>query len=66
MEWIKVSNRLPEKNEDEELLVFGKDGISIGRYLGYWHSEKWCHAEFLKEWEPVTHWMALPEWPPHE
>jgi hypothetical protein len=63
MEWIDVLDKMPEKDDNEELLIFGKDGIFIGTYDGYWHSEKWRHAECMREYLPVTHWSKLPDQP---
>lgn len=65
-EWIKCSDRLPEN--DEEVLVFGKDGMFCGRYetcagISYWNSHRWDHTECMVEFEPVTHWMPFPNPP---
>ncbi len=64
MEWIKITDRLPITNDP--CLCFGYSGIFIGVFdpdFKYWHSTKYLHAECLEDYEPVTHWMPLPEMP---
>ncbi len=65
-DWISVETKLPEA--DQSVLCFGKNGILIGRFhkspIGsYWLSDKMEHIEFMEEFEPITHWMPLPEPP---
>lgn len=67
-EWISVKDRLPE--EDVSVLVFGSSGLFIGSYdygnkymESYWSSEKYKHIECTEDYEPVTHWMPLPQPP---
>lgn len=71
-EWIKVEDRLPEtkptgpyrRSESDDVLVYERWGISVGRYLapmisagGQWLGSNW------RTMENVTHWMPLPDNP---
>jgi len=60
MEWIKVSEKLPEKFES--VLVY--DGKKI--FLAYIHINSWicvCECYEGSSVIDVTHWMPLPEKP---
>lgn len=66
MEWIKVTDRLPE-NEDTVLVVshIGEKAlIELGRYLNCMEFHGWDAIDsFLERPCNVTHWMPLPELP---
>ena len=55
-EWIPVSERLPEINDD--VLISLEWGIDIGRYSG----GEWC-SEWINNYDDgnVYAWMPLPE-----
>lgn len=75
MKWIPVSERLPEDDlpKDSEVklikvLVFYKTSMGVPvvrtqiRQKGRrYHRDEWSWAKF----EPITHWMSLPQ-PPKE
>ena len=62
--WIPVAERLP--NTGDVVLTFSnKDGVNIGKYVGY-------GAFVVRKWDlqskpaRTTHWMPLPEPPKGE
>lgn len=68
MEWIKVTDRLPE-NEDWVLVVShirGEPLVEMGCYVNCVEYQGWEAIDsFLDRPCNVTHWMPLPE-PPKE
>jgi hypothetical protein len=64
MEWIKVSDRLPSPHEKVNVLM-DRNNILIGimgsdnEWYVFWSDG----LEKEDEFEPVTHWMPLPEPP---
>ena len=72
MEWIKCSDKLPEK--DETVLFYDGDEIRSGylRMFEYYYSEnklEWhTNCDCRDNWEEYkpTHWMLLPEKPKGE
>ena len=58
MEWISVSERLPEKNT--KVLVCHSYGATTGIFDGeFWHSI----VQPKKNLTTVTHWLEIPELP---
>ena len=58
MEWISVSERLPEKNT--KVLVCHSHGATTGIFDGeFWHSI----VQSKKNLTTVTHWLEIPELP---
>lgn len=74
MEWIKVSEKLPEFTGSSETLKWSEDviicvlnqkkehNICFGYYTS---SDSWCYdyGEPLYKGEYITHWMPLPNPP---
>ena len=56
MEWIKVTDRLPEI--EEEVLMWDSNYLSIGHLATF---GEWVNCEYMSKY--VTHWMPLPELP---
>lgn len=63
MEWISVSDRLPE--DDREVLVWGCGFMAIGWCNNGKDGRYWCANDFDYKDGEVTHWRPLPE-PPKE
>lgn len=59
--WIPVTERLPEDWED--VLIVSSWGISLGCYDA---CERYWVDHVNSEYDPVTHWMPLPEAPKEE
>lgn len=65
MEWIKCSERMPEPGT---LVIIMQVGFHVP-YVGWWNppgSDGWEIRDKYNEPEDVTHWMPLPDLPPHE
>jgi hypothetical protein len=73
MNWIKVEDRLPTKNDEQIVcLINGNpvlccvhdNAISLvtGRVSFYWPTSTWDKDPYYAE---ITHWMSLPS-PPKE
>lgn len=61
MNWIKVTDRLPEKGEDV-LLKLGYGGsFDVGSYETMW--EKFYSHDMYYDLDEVTHWLPLSEIP---
>ena len=62
MNWIKVTERLPD---DEDVLASfkGWDDIEFQRVLYFDHSDNKWYDWSATEHTNVTHWMPLPEPP---
>lgn len=58
MDWVSVSDRLPEKSYDPVLLAT-KDGEVYSGYFDF-HKRACVGVSFLDD---VTHWMPYPEPP---
>ncbi len=70
MEWINVKDRLPSKYGYYLTFSTQSRGVSIKanyQNLRYYPKEKKFtnHVGRINDFEPVTHWMPLPE-PPKE
>ena len=68
-EWIPVTERLPEENNDGSVnAVLVTDGFV--QHMAYFARGEWRFAESgeIKEpmWYSITHWMPLPEPPKGE
>ena len=66
MEWIKCSERLPEK--DSGILMTYNNLVMVGEFVnGKFYHESFCaHVEGCckcEEQEGVTHWMFFPQPP---
>ena len=61
--WIPVTERLPEKNQEVLIFLFGEDP-----YIAWHNGEYWCTEDFRldepDDWQP-TYWFPLPQ-PPKE
>ena len=59
--WIPVTERLPEKNQEVLIFLFGEDP-----YIAWHNGEYWCTEDFRldepDDWQP-THWFPLPQPP---
>ena len=58
MEWIKITDRLPKK--EDYYLIWDGEYLDYARYdveRNQWHDEE------ITIYEDVTHWMPLPEPP---
>jgi hypothetical protein len=67
MEWIKISDRLPIKeidNQSEGVLVATESKSVWDGYYDY-NNDTWRRSYSSEELHNVTHWMRLPE-PPKE
>ena len=67
MNWIPITERLPEEDEYEKYL--GTDGKDVdivryddGKWMGY---SNWEQYHFLTQ-KKITHWAVLPGPPPPE
>ena len=62
--WIPVKERLPEKNQEVLIFLFGEDP-----YIAWHNGEYWCTEDFRldepDDWQP-THWFPLPKHPESE
>ena len=66
MEWIKVSNKLPEKHND---IDYYSEWVLVADSTGYIFKSRYDYK--YKLWvnkpnicpDPVTHWMPLPNPP---
>ena len=62
--WIPVTERLPEKNQEVLIFLFGEDP-----YIAWHNGEYWCTEDFRldepDDWQP-THWFPLPKQPESE
>lgn len=61
-EWIKVSDKLPEK--EQRVLIFSKFGIEFVTFNP--HEKCWDDADgddCYRDLDWATHWMPLPEAP---
>jgi len=61
MEWIKVSDELPEFHKQILFNVRGADGIRVGALYRNSHQFISTGDKFFKS--DVTHWMSMPERP---
>ena len=61
--WIPVTERLPEKNQEVLIFLFGDDP-----YIAWHNGEYWITEDFRldepDDWQP-THWFPLPQ-PPED
>lgn len=64
MKWIPVTERLPEKDQEVLIFLFGEDP-----YIAWHNGEYWCTEDFRldepDDWQP-THWFPLPKQPESE
>lgn len=57
MNWIPVTERLPE--EDKRVLLSWKDRVEVGMYLG--ENIGFLLPDVAYKAFPATHWMELPQ-----
>jgi len=65
MEWIKTSDRLPQKDYPDVIVrIFSEeDGESEYTHVGFYDCNGW-HSDLIEfDSDLVTHWMPLPEPP---
>ena len=62
--WIPVTERLPEKDQEVLIFLFGEDP-----YIAWHNGEYWCTEDFRldepDDWQP-TYWFPLPKQPESE
>lgn len=65
MEWIKCSDKLPDKDDRVDILCDGWNRRTDYKYEGngVFYNNEWDRTY---EVEAVTHWMPVPPLPPKE
>lgn len=63
MDWISISQRLPNRSDGEYVLIWGEDEDGDREvYKAYLGSDDFFYWRGM-EFNNVTHWMPLPEPP---